>query len=289
MYPAPGARNTHFSLRLPPIQFQFFVGQFALCAVKKNRPYAATRGLPLSTEHFRHLRAGRPAKADRATAKPDQSSRPWEDWVLFAVVVAYCAWVLSLPLFPTQDGAVHLYYAQVISRLLSKSALYSQYFAIRYPIPPYAVHYVLLMGVTKLLPPLVAEKAIVCLTISTFVYGFRSLARKLGPSAGIATLWIVPLSLNWMMGMGFYSFCLSMALGLWAMAFWLRAVKVRTFGSWAAYYVCLTVILFTHPVPLAITVAFVASELMLRVIQQVLREKEKWNLCSTPRARSSRT
>ena len=164
-------------------------------------------------------------------------------------------------------------------------ALYSQYFAIRYPIPPYAVHYVLLMGVTKLLPPLVAEKAIVCLTISTFVYGFRSLARKLGPSAGIATLWIVPLSLNWMMGMGFYSFCLSMALGLWAMAFWLRAVKVRTFGSWAAYYVCLTVILFTHPVPLAITVAFVASELMLRVIQQVLREKEKWNsLFHTSRA-----
>ncbi len=43
MYPAPGARNTDSSLGLPPIQFQFFVGQFALCAVKKNRPYAATR------------------------------------------------------------------------------------------------------------------------------------------------------------------------------------------------------------------------------------------------------
>ncbi len=207
-----------------------------------------------------------PSPATRDRSKP--ASSRLEERALLALTVAYCVWVFSLPLFPTQDGAVHLYYAQALSHLLSGSQLYSQFFAIRHPLPPYQFHYLLLIGLTKLVRPLLAEKIVVCLMIVGFVYGFRALARKVGPSAGLVTLWIVPLSLNWMVGMGFHNFCLSMALGFWAMAAWLHAVSRRSSCSWAVYYALLLLVLFTHPVPLLITVAFAVSELLLRMTRR---------------------
>jgi hypothetical protein len=198
--------------------------------------------------------------------------------LLFALVASYCVWVFSLPLFPTQDGAIHLYYAQVLSHLLSGPSVYSQFFAIRHPIPPYAFHYALLLGLSKFIQPLVAEQVVVCLTIVTFVYGFRAFSRNLGPSADIVTLWAVPLSLNWMLGMGFHNFCLSMGLGLWTAAAWLRAVRTRSLRSWLLYCAFLVVILFTHPVPLLITVAFITCELLLRMSQLWSAGQAKQNL-----------
>ena len=37
------------------------------------------------------------------------------------LLAAYCVWILTLPLFPSLDGSLHLYYASVMGSLLSGS------------------------------------------------------------------------------------------------------------------------------------------------------------------------
>lgn len=204
-----------------------------------------------------------------SSAKPPSALRPFfAGAAFFSIVLLYCAWVLSLPLFPSQDGPVHLYYSQILSHLLSGSSpLFSQYFELRYPPPPYLVHYYLLLALSKLGGFLLAEKLFVCLIIVAFCCGFRFLATSIGSGAGWVSLWVPPLSLNWMLGMGFHNFCLSLALGLWAMGVWLRASRSRHWFWWAAFLLLLFTMLLTHPVPIPFVLAFAGCELLLRFWQ----------------------
>src|ERR1700679_4163870 len=93
--------------------------------------------------------------------------------IFFAGLVSvFCAWALSLPLFPTQDGPMHKYYVHAIASLLSGSRAYDAYL-IRHPLPPYAIHYALLLGLTKLLSFDLAEKVFICLIFVLTAYNFR--------------------------------------------------------------------------------------------------------------------
>ncbi len=190
------------------------------------------------------------------------------------VVLIYCIWVFSLPLFPTQDGAVHLYYTKVLSHLMSGSPVFSQFFAIRYPIPPYAVHYFLLLLLGHFFDLLIAEKIVVCLIIAGFAYGFRFFARMTGPGGDLVSFWAIPLALNWMLGMGFHNYCLSISVALWAMGAWLVAVERRKPLYWISFLLLIVLILFTHPVPLFLVLAFVAAEIVVRAWQRYAHGRE---------------
>src|SRR5947199_7005538 len=116
------------------------------------------------------------SETELATSSFQPPALQSKSFLLFLGLVAvYCAWVLSFPVFPTQDGPVHLYYVSILSHLFSGSQLFSHYFSIRHPIPPYSLHYLLLFLLLKASTPLIAEKCIVCLTIVGFAFGFRYL------------------------------------------------------------------------------------------------------------------
>ncbi|MFL6547014.1 MAG: hypothetical protein ACJ8LM_17765 [Candidatus Udaeobacter sp.] len=195
--------------------------------------------------------------------------RPYSASLLlfFALVAVYCIWILSLPLFPSQDGPVHLYYASILSHLLSGSRLFSEYFSIRHPVPPYSLHYVLMLLLMKVFSPILVEKCVVCLIIIGFCFGFRFLVTTISPKhASTVSLLSFPLSLNWAVGMGFHNYCLSLAFSFFAIAFWLRGVVERKNGYRLAFLVLCGLMLFTHPVPLFMTLAVVAGELLLRLV-----------------------
>src|SRR5580698_7674711 len=138
--------------------------------------------------------------------------------VAFLLLLAgYCVWILTLPLFPSLDGSLHLYYASVLGSLLSGSRDFASYYFIRHLLPPYALHYYFLIAVAHFFGYVVADKLLVCLIFITTACGFRYLARSLGPSGDLMSLFIIPLLLNWPLGMGFYNYCLAIGMALWAL------------------------------------------------------------------------
>ena len=184
--------------------------------------------------------------------------------LLFAGLVAlYWAWILSFPVFPTQDGPIHLYYAQVLSKLHSGPSVFSNYFAIRYPIPPYAVHYLILLTLYYLVTPVMAEKLVICLIIALTSYGFLHLVRSMSRASSPLALLGIPLSLGWTIGMGFHNYGLSLGLSLFAISFWIRA-RDRDSNRYRATFVAFTIaMLFTHPVPLLMTLMVAWTDLFL--------------------------
>ena len=151
----------------------------------------------------------------------------------------YCAWVLSFPVFPTQDGPIHLYYAKIFSNLYSGPSVYSEYFAIRHPLPPYAVHYLLLVGLFQLVSAVTAEKLVICLILVLTSFGFLHLVKSVAGDSPVLALIGIPLSLNWTVGMGFHNYGLSLGLSLFAISFWVRA-RTRDRNGARVAFVCLT-------------------------------------------------
>ncbi len=174
--------------------------------------------------------------------------------LLFVALVAlYCAWILSFPVFPTQDGPIHLYYAQVLSKLHSGPSVFNNYFAIRYPIPPYAVHYLILLTLYHFVTAVMAEKLVICLIVVLTSYGFLHLVRSVSHASSPLALLGIPLSLGWTIGMGFHNYGLSLGLSLFAISFWIRA-RDRDSNRYRVMFVVFTMaMLFTHPVPLLMT------------------------------------
>ena len=71
-------------------------------------------------------------------------------WLAFAALItALCMWILSLPLFPSQDGAAHVYYATVSRDLLLGPSAFAHDFRIARPFPPYSLHAYLLMALLQ--------------------------------------------------------------------------------------------------------------------------------------------
>ncbi len=179
----------------------------------------------------------------------------------------YCWWVLSLPLFPTQDDPMHLYYVSVLAHLKAGSPLFSKYFFIRHPPPPYTVHYAILLWLASFLPFVWAEKCMACLILVSTALGFRFLARSVGPNSGVMSLWIIPLALSWPLFMGFHNYCLSLSFGLWALGVWFRATRKHNVALFFLFLLLIVLILFTHPVPLLFVLAIVAGDVVIRMAQ----------------------
>lgn len=160
---------------------------------------------------------------------------------------------------------MHLYYVSVLAHLKAGSPLFSKYFFIRHPPPPYTVHYAILLWLTSLLPFVWAEKCMACLILVLTASGFRFLARSVGPNSGVMSLWMIPVALSWPLFMGFHNYCLSLSFGLWSLGVWFRATRAHRPVLFVVFLLLIALILFTHPVPLLFVLAIVAADVFLRM------------------------
>lgn len=178
---------------------------------------------------------------------------------------SYCAWIFTLPLFPSLDGSLHLYYAFVMGSLLSGSKAFAGYYFIRHILPPYAMHYYFLIAAAHFFGYVMADKLLVCLIFIVTAFGFRYLTHYLGPSGDLISLLVIPLLLTWPLGMGFYNYCLAIGMALWALGFWYRAVQQRDHRFWLAFLVIVAMMVLTHPVPLILIYVLVGADVFCRV------------------------
>ena len=197
-------------------------------------------------------------------------------WLFAGILLLYCAWVLSLPLFPTQDGPVHLYLASIFKVLLSgESNRYSTYYLIRHYLPPYSFHYYLLIALTHFISPLLAEKLFVCLILVSFACGFRYLAISIGPNGPAFSIFALCLLLNWSLAMGFENYVFSLSMAFWALGLWMRMRRNPSTRLRVGFLLVLYVMALTHPVPLAIVLGFSGLDLVITLVGERFSETVK--------------
>jgi hypothetical protein len=183
-------------------------------------------------------------------------------WLL---AIAYILFPLSLTAFPSEDGPVHLYYADVLKQLLTGGNSYNHYFEVRHWLPPYALIYYLFIALEGFVSPLLADRLFVCLYVSLLLFGFRFLLRVLNPRSTAMAVLIFPFVFNKFVYLGFYNFVLAVALTLILCAYWLRDPLRLTGWQRCWFLVLVVLILLTHPVPLLIAFLVMGTHLLTLV------------------------
>lgn len=178
-----------------------------------------------------------------------------------------------MPVLPTTDGPVHRYYVGVLHDLIVHAGtVYEHAYAIRYPFPPYATQYMLMLGLTWIWDVSTSEKIFAVITILVTAYGFRSLARKLGRNGDVISLAVSSLLLPWSLWMGFFNYTLAVGLSLVALSVWLGARNGRPL-FWFAFVPLCVLVMATHPVPLLMLLAATGLELAYTALR---RERSSW-------------
>ena len=179
-------------------------------------------------------------------------------WRFAPSVFGACAvvMILSLPLFPSQDGPVHLYYVDVLRGVLTHVGPYAQHFEIKSYVTPYVVLYYSLLALETVFPPLISEQLLICGYVLAFILGFQYLVGALTDHPGPWPLVGAAFSLNFYLYMGFYNFSLGTALSLLLCGYWMRSVKRLTPRRIAFLTFGYVLLLLSHPVPALIFLAF---------------------------------
>lgn len=190
-------------------------------------------------------------------------------WMLqIGLVMAYCAWVLSMPVFPSQDGPLHLYCVEVFRQLLfHRPGVYSETYYISRYLPPYSLYYYGLVALGRVVTLEMADKIIVCSFFVVFLLGVRSLMRTVSGKADWAPLLVAPVLLSWPLVMGFVNFCIATGFACFALSSWCRNQGRPGFRARLPFLLWLAAILLTHPVPWMFVLAFCFFDLGVRLIR----------------------
>lgn len=187
--------------------------------------------------------------------------------IFWSGLAALLALLLSLPVFPSGDGAVHVYYSHVLALLAAgHGGIYASVYAIRHLIQPYSLHYFWLIGAEHVASVAWAEKSFVAAILLTNAIGFRFLARQLGGSAASIAPWILPLLLSWPLGSGFFNFCFAAGMLFFALGLYVRALHALTARVIWLYIGVLFLLILSHPVPLLALILLLAGEVALRLV-----------------------
>lgn len=197
----------------------------------------------------------RPAAPSRALAWLHAGDRS----LLCALLVLQVAPLALFAHFPTRDGPTHLEGAHLLLRYHQPAeAALRQWFVLALPLAPNWLDHVVLAGLSLLMPPVAAEKALV----ASFLVGLPLAARRafaaVRPDAGFLAVLTFPFTGTWLLHMGFYNFCLGLPVLFLALASWLRD-RVATTGALLRLMGWTTLLYFTHPVPLLAAAALILT------------------------------
>jgi hypothetical protein len=210
------------------------------------------------TARSTRLTADHAAASGRGTAPPV--------WLYLLFPMLCCLWVISLPVFPSQDGPLHLYFAQIFKQLLDhRQGIYSQSFYIKHYIPPYSLYYYSLVELSRLSSMEMADKLTVCIYFIGLPLGIRALCRSVAGYSGWVPFLIFPVLLNWPLMMGFVNYSIGTAFACFALAAWCDRDSSGNKARWK-FLAWLALAIVTHPLAWMFALGFAFFDTAIRFI-----------------------
>jgi hypothetical protein len=147
--------------------------------------------------------------------------------VIITAIMVLPIW--SFRFLPTQDGPSHVANSIILRELCRSSDRYGSYFALRREAIPNLTSHVLLACSLYLFPPAVGEKLLATLYVLAFACGYRYFVGSLAPGNSIVGLAGLLLVYNRSFLLGFYNYCLGIALFWVVLGFCIR--RRQRFGA----------------------------------------------------------
>ncbi len=169
--------------------------------------------------------------------------------------------VLSNKYFPSEDGPVHVDNAQAYLNYDNPATpVFKEYYVKNSNPEPNTFIYLMLSSFQKVLSPAASEKVLIILYIVLMFFSFGYLLKSVGSENRFLIFIFFPFIMNYMIHLGFYNFCYSLALYFFTLGYWIRHYKELRWSHVIILSLLPVVIFFFHPVSLIMY--FIASGTM---------------------------
>jgi hypothetical protein len=209
----------------------------------------------------------------------------WWDKAALALLFCTALVVLAVPVFPSQDGPVHLYYVDVLRSLLTHSGPYVNYFEIKSLLTPYSLEYYSLLGLEFIFSPLLSERILVCCYILAFGFGYRYLVHSVAIRGSAWTLAGIPFCMNSPVYLGFLNYSFGVALALFLCGFWIRYQGSLRRAQVLSALACFLLMLLTHPLPVVFFLLFAGIHTLALFAREAAASPGRWTSALRARAR----
>ncbi len=202
-----------------------------------------------------------------------------EKYLFFIVALLNTIPIFSATYFPTLDGASHLANANIIKQLVfHQNQLFGQFFAINpEPVPNWTSH-LLLALLMVIFPAWVAEKILLVTIVIAFPVAFRRLLLTVAPDRRLMSYLIFPLTYSMFLNFGFYNFCISVIILIFALSYWIRhSNQPWSLRSFAVLTLLVAVTYFSHILSFGVLLILITSHIISELVTEKFHSRRAWN------------
>ncbi len=143
--------------------------------------------------------------------------------LFFLLILIHLIPIWAFTYLPTTDGPAHLANADILRKYNDPELeVFRKYYTISSTPSPNLAGHLLLLGFLKIVPPVLAEKLLLSLYIILLPLGLRYAARSIRPKSSWIGFLAFPMIYSFLLGQGFYNFCLSLPAFLFTVGYWFR-------------------------------------------------------------------
>ncbi len=184
----------------------------------------------------------------------------WERWLFAALLVLHLLPVWAFRFAPTQDGPAHLSMAAVLRAWDTPDGEpLREYFRENEEAIPNWFIFFLLAKAFAFLPLPVAEKILLSAYVVLLPLSVRFALGAIRPRARFLSVLAFPFTYNFLLNMGFYNFCFSLAAFFFALGYWLKHRGRLGPGRTLVFALLVLWVYFCHPISLVVLAAAVGT------------------------------
>ncbi len=191
---------------------------------------------------------------------PSLLPKSWEHRIFLVLTLLYLLPIWLVTYFPSQDGPSHVYNAVILKEYNNTESypLFQQYYDLNLtPMPNWLSHagMMLLMFVFS---PLIAEKILVSGYVLLLLLGVWYFIGSVDREKRWYAFLMFPFVYNYLLQMGFYNFCYSLAFFLYAIGYWWKHRSQFNLERALTLNLILVLAYFSHPVSIVLALFSIA-------------------------------
>lgn len=160
--------------------------------------------------------------------------------------------VLLVDYFVTHDGPAHVYNASLIVRVLFQEANASHFLMLNPELEPNWVGHFLMGIMNQFFSGNVSERILIIIYIISLPLTFRKFILVINPQAAWTSYLIFPFIHSFLLYMGFYNFCLGLAVLFFTLAYWFSPSAPLNIKKAVLLSFLLLILYFSHLFVLAL-------------------------------------
>jgi hypothetical protein len=167
--------------------------------------------------------------------------------LLLALILAHLALLWAFPYVPTHDGPAHLENARILADYSRPDLdLLARYYRFNRELGANWFGHLILAGLTRFLPLLLAEKIFLSGYTILLPLSVRYAANVVRPGSGFLAVLVFPFLYGFLFHFGFYYFVYSLPLFFFTLGYWLKHGEDLTLGQTVSLSLLALALAFTH-------------------------------------------